>query len=100
MLYYLKTLRATRRGLLGLVSVMLIFQTMMLSLLGAGVVGVFLAVDAPERRLWILLGVFAVMFLIPFMVIMALFSEKLWYRASGAEKMVEQLDPVSTHTNH
>ena len=99
-LYYLKTLRATRRGLIGFMCVILVLQTMMLSLLGALVAGVFLAVADSELRLWILLGVFSVMFLLPFIAIIALFSEKLWYRASGAEKMVEQLDLPPSSMSH
>lgn len=97
-LFYLKALRAVRGGTLGALIVFLFLQTMMLSFLGLVTVGVFLTIEDQHTRLMILLGVFGTLFIVPFIGVAALFSEKLWYRASGAEKMVEEFTiSKSTH---
>lgn len=92
-LVYLKTLQAVRKGAAGSIAVFLVLQSMMIALVGAITTGVFLTVDDPRTRLWILFGLFLALFLVPLIGLIVLFSEKLWYQASGAEKMVKELVP-------
>ncbi|MCM0605986.1 MAG: hypothetical protein KA715_07835 [Xanthomonadaceae bacterium] len=97
-LFYLKALRALRGGVQGSLIVFHFLQTIMLSFLCAVTAEVFLAVEDQHTRLLMLLGFFSFLFVIPFIGVAALFSEKLWYRASGAEKMVEEFTlSKSTH---
>lgn len=86
-LLYLKTLRTVRLGLLGAIALFAVFQLMVLGLIGAIVTGVLLAPLETETRLWILFGGFAALFVIPFVGLLVLFSERVWFKASGARDM-------------
>jgi hypothetical protein len=90
-LIYLKSLQAIRRGVAGSLLVFLFLQTMILGLVGTSVAVVFLAVEDGTHRLWALLGIFAVLFIVPLLTICYLMSERAWFRLSGAGPLVEQL---------
>lgn len=91
-LTYLKTLQVFRKTLAGSLFLFLFLQLMLVGLVGALVVGVFLLPQDLETKLWILLGVFLLFFILPFVTLLILFSEKIWFQASGAEQMVSNLN--------
>ncbi|MBS1971312.1 MAG: hypothetical protein JSU04_13470 [Bdellovibrionales bacterium] len=90
-LAYLRALQVLRKSLAGSVLLFVFLQLMVVGFIGSIVVGVFLIPQDLEVRLWILLGVFGVFFLLPFVILLFIFSERVWYRLSGAEKMVAEL---------
>jgi hypothetical protein len=91
-LIYLKTLQTFRKTLAGSLFLFVFLQLMLVGLVGALVVGVFLLPQELETKLWILLSVFLLFFILPFFTLLILFSEKIWFQASGAEKMVSDLN--------
>lgn len=91
-LIFLKTLQVFRKTLAGSLFLFLFLQLMLVGFVGALVVGVFLLPQDTETKLWILLSVFLLFFTLPFISLLILFSEKVWFRASGAEKMVSDLN--------
>jgi hypothetical protein len=93
-LTYLRALQIIRKSLAGSIFLFVFLQLMIVGLIGSIVVGVFLIPQDLEVRLWILLGVFGTFFLVPFTVLLFAFSERVWYRFSGAEKMVADLEKV------
>lgn len=90
-LAYLRALQVIRKSLAGSIFLFVFLQLMVVGFVGSIVVGVFLIPQDLEVRLWILLGVFGVFFLLPLFVLMYVFSEKVWFKLSGAEKMVADL---------
>lgn len=90
-LMYLRALQVLRASLAGSIALFFFLQLMLVGFVGAIVVGVFLIPQDLEVRLWILLGIFGVLFLLPLCILLYAFSEKVWYRMSGAEKMVADL---------
>jgi hypothetical protein len=88
-LIYLKTLQAMRRSLLISFGVFIAVQMMVIGLFGAIITLIWLCPDIePRTRLWILLGFFAFSFIVPLVSLFLVFSEKLWYKLSGAEEML------------
>jgi hypothetical protein len=88
-LLYLRTLSMVRKSLLFGLLVFCVFQMMVLGFIGAVVSGIWLLpIEDQVIRLWILFGVFASFFIIPFLVLLVLLSEKVWYKASGAEDLL------------
>jgi hypothetical protein len=88
---YLKVLQGSRRALAGLLIAVFVLQLMILSFVGAVVAGVWLLDVEPAMKLWILFGIFAGGFTLPALVLAIALSERVWYKASGAEKIVEDL---------
>jgi hypothetical protein len=88
---YMKTLQGTRYALMGALAAFCILQIMALSLLAAIACGVWLLDLETDTKLQILLGCFGALFALPFLGLIVLFSERLWYKASGAQKMVDEL---------
>lgn len=86
---YLKVLQVSRRLLLAILLGFLFLQLIMLAGVGALVTGVWLLELEPQIKLQILFWSFLFLFLVPVGLLGFLFSEHLWYRASGAEKMVD-----------
>ncbi len=88
---YLRAVQITRQlvilGILGFV----VLQSVVIAGFAALVTGVWLLDFEPETKLTILFCVFVAMFTLPLLVLSQLLSEKRWYRASGAEKLVEDL---------
>lgn len=91
-LMYLKTLQVLRKALAGSIFLFLFLQLMFVGFIGTVVVGIMLLPQDLELRLWILLGIFGTFLVLPMICLMVLFSEKVWYQASGAEKMVNDLN--------
>jgi hypothetical protein len=90
-LIYLKTLQAVRMGLAGSLLAFVFLQLMILGLIGSLVTAVLLSPQDLNTKLYILLAVFAAIFLIPFAFVLFIFSEQVWYKLSGAEKMVNEI---------
>ena len=57
-------------------------------MLGAGV---FLAPWEMQTKLWFVVAIGGVLFVLPTICLMIFFSERLWYRLSGADNMVKEL---------
>lgn len=88
---YMKALQGTRRGLIAALAAFFILQLMLLSFVGALVTGLLLWEAEIELKMQILFGVFLSLFALPFLGLVVLFNERLWYKVSGAQKMVEDL---------
>lgn len=93
LLAYLRAIQGARRGLLALVLLALLLQTMMLGLFGAAVLAVLLYVPDPADALFILMCVSGGFFVVPMLALLVGFSDRLWYRLSGAKKWVAQSLP-------
>jgi hypothetical protein len=91
LLAYLRALQSTRRVLIVGLAAFLVVQMMMLAFVGAVVCGVMLWDADMHLKLEVLCGVFVAMFALPFVALIILFSESVWFKASGAEKMVDDL---------
>ena len=90
-LAYLRILHGSRRVLMVALAAFLILQLMLLSLVGALVTGFMLWDTDFQFKMQVLFGVFLALFALPFLGLLVLFSERLSYKASGAQKMVEDL---------
>jgi hypothetical protein len=91
-LFYLKSLQVIRKTLAGSIFVFLFLQTMVIGFIGSLVVGIFLLPEDLNTKLWVLLGVFSAFFILPMICLIYIFSEKVWYRLSGAEQMMSNCD--------
>lgn len=88
---YLKLLQGSRYALIGLLVVGFVLQLMILSFIGVLVTGVWLLELETQTKLFVLFGVFASLFFIPAALLAYVLSERVWYKASGAEKVVDSL---------
>jgi hypothetical protein len=89
-LLYLKTLQIARLSLMGLLAIFVVMQLLIFGFFGAVITGVWLLPQDENIKLWILFGVFTLFCLITSGFLLFAFSEKIWYRLSGAEEMVEK----------
>lgn len=88
---YLQVLQAVRRSAMVAIAALIILQ-----LIGVGfaimvAAGMFLLPLEFVQKMWILFGIGSVMFFVPVIALCYLLSQKLWYKASGAEQMVNDL---------
>ena len=90
-LAYLKTVNATRLILIGALLSFIFLQMMVISLIGVIVTGFFLWEHEFQAKLEILFWIFLGMFTLPALLLIVGLSERLWYRVSGAKKMVDDL---------
>jgi ABC-type sulfate transport system permease component len=88
---YLKVLQQSRYFLVLLLVIFLALQLTILAGVGALVTGFMLWDYDFHSKMIILFSIFAVLFLGPLGLISWLLSERFWYKASGAQKMVEDL---------
>lgn len=88
---YLRAVNGSRRFLIGALAAFVLLQFMVLAGFGALVTGFMLWEADQTLKLQILFAIFLGMFGIPALLIVFLFSEKLWYKASGAEKLVNAI---------
>lgn len=89
-LFYLKVLQVTRKSLIGAILVFSILQIMLFGFLGSLVAGIFLLPEPLEIKIWILLVTCLGLFLIPLILLTYFLSERVWYKASGADEMMDQ----------
>lgn len=88
---YLRIVQGSRRALIGLILGIFVLQLMILAFVGALVSGVWLLDLDTQTKLWILFGTSATLFLLPACLLIYAFSERVWFRASGAEQIVRDL---------
>ncbi len=88
---YLRAVRAARLSLIVVLLAGLILQAMLLAGFGAVVTGFLLWDYEFAAKIEILFWIFTSMFLIPFVLLLILLSERLWLRLSGAKRMMENL---------
>ncbi|MBX3020735.1 MAG: hypothetical protein KF799_03595 [Bdellovibrionales bacterium] len=88
---YMRALQGTRRVLILALLAFLVLQLMLISLVGALVVGFQLWNEEPHFKMQVLFGVFATLFTLPALGLCVVFSERVWYKLSGAEKMVNDV---------
>lgn len=88
---YLRILRVTRLMLLAAMASFIFLQVMIIGLFGALVTGFYLWDHDFQAKMEILFGVFLGTFLLPALILIIGFSERFWYKASGAQKLVEEL---------
>ena len=88
---YIHALQGVRFTVMGLIAAFFIFHGILFAGFGALITGMMLLDLEQRKMLQILFGVFLTMFLIPTVLIAVGLSERLWYKASGARKMVDNL---------
>jgi hypothetical protein len=65
---------------------------MVLGFLGFSITAIWLLPDQDTQvKLYYLLSFFGFLFFIPAIAFMYLFSDKIWYRVSGAEKILKEI---------
>jgi hypothetical protein len=88
---YLRTLQGARRFVILCLAAFLVLQVMIFSGFGALVTGFLLWDYDFAAKIEILFGVFLGLFAFPFIAFLVICSERFWYKASGAERLVESL---------
>jgi hypothetical protein len=88
---YLKVLQGVRLSAIGIVALLVTMQMLCFGLALMIGAGVFLAPLELEVKLWAVFIFGAGLFFVPFVALMFLLSERIWYKASGADTMVKQI---------
>lgn len=88
---YLRILQSSRFFFIGALASFLLLQIMILAGFGALITGFYLIDYDYQRKLEILFVLFLLIFIIPLGCLIWLFNERLWYRLSGAQKLVEEM---------
>jgi hypothetical protein len=105
MIAYLKTLQAARKSLLAVLLVFCFVQLMIIGAVGTFVTAVLLSNQDPAAKLWILLGGFLAILVIPLITLVFALSERSWFKFSGAEsffndKNGEESETTSSKTRY
>ena len=87
---YLRFLNASRRLLATVLGLFVFLQLMIISFVGALVTGVLRWTPDAKTQLEILFFAFCAMFVFPAIILLVAFSEKLWFKVSGAQKLVDK----------
>ncbi len=90
-LAYVRVLRAMRKGSALYLLALFFLQALVVGFFGSSVTIVLLATEDPRARLWALLVIFMTALLASLGGIAYLFSERVWFKASGAEKQVKSV---------
>lgn len=90
-LAYLRAVQGTRRAMAAALLAFFMLQFMVLAAFGALITGFMLWEADQYFKLQILFAIFLAVAGIPALVLAVLFSERLWYKFSGAKKMVDGL---------
>ena len=91
-LFYLKTLNVTRKTLFVVIAATLVLHVFVLALVGTVVTGTLLLIDDWRNAVWLLFIMFSIVSTAMVASTCFLFSQRLWYRMSGAKGMVENLE--------
>lgn len=94
-LVYLKILNKVRKSLLALMVMVFGFQIVAFSFLAMITIGLWLLPWELETKLWIGFGLASTTFVVPFAVCLYLFQEKVWYKVSQAEQMIDKVDEAA-----
>ncbi len=89
--FYLKAINGVRLSLAGLLMMFLSLQLMIMAFAGAVVTGFMLWDYDFETKIQILFGVCATLFLLPLIALCILLSQRVWFKASGAQKMIDEM---------
>ena len=89
---YLRLVQGGRYFLVAILCAFLMLQTMMLAAFGALVTGFLLWDFDKQSKLQILLGLFLTLFFVPLALLIWGLSERTWFRASGAAKLMQDLN--------
>ncbi|MGE3972697.1 MAG: hypothetical protein AB7E78_15230 [Porticoccaceae bacterium] len=90
-LAYIRFLRAMRKGSAGYLLALFFLHALVIGFFGSSVIIVLLATEDPRTRLWALFAIFGSALLVSLGVIAYLLSERVWFKASGAEKQVKSI---------
>jgi hypothetical protein len=94
-------MQGTRHALLAALLTFFFLQTIVFAAGGALVTGFWLWDYDLHLKLQLAFGICLGMFFLPVLLLAVIFSERLWYRVSGAEKMVNEiLETSRTGTAH
>ena len=88
---YLRVLQGSRRALILALAAFCILQVMILSAFGALVTAFLLWEHDFAAKIEILFWIFTALFTLPLLALLFALSERVWYRASGAAKMMDDL---------
>ena len=88
---YLQLLQGVRLSLVGILSLLVLVQIVVFGLVITVAAALWLSPLESQLKAWVALGVGAGLCLIPLILVGWILSEGLWYKFSGAEKMVEDL---------
>ena len=88
---YLRVLQGTRRMIIAALLLFFFLQVIVLAGAGAVVTGLWLWDYDPHLKMQIAFGICLGMFLLPVLLLMVGLSQRLWYKYSGAAKMVDEL---------
>lgn len=88
---YLKLLRGAKLTLAGGIAALFFLQMFAFGLALMLSAAMFLLPLDLEMKLWLVFGLGALLFFAPLIILLFLFSDRIWYRATGAEKMVNQV---------
>ncbi|MGE3682861.1 MAG: hypothetical protein AB7G93_14140 [Bdellovibrionales bacterium] len=91
-LAYMRTLQTTRHLLLAVLLGFVFLQFMVFCGVGALVTGFLIWDYDLQAKLEILFWIFLVLFSLPLVLVSVAFSQRLWFRISGAKRMLENLD--------
>jgi CBS domain containing-hemolysin-like protein len=88
-LIYLKTLQVTRQSLLIAIALFIMLQLMVFGFIGTVITAVWLWPTSIENKLMSLLLIFAFLLVVPLFGLIFFFSERYWFKASGAAQMIK-----------
>jgi hypothetical protein len=91
-LVYLKLLQGVRRSLIALIGIFVLLQLMVMGFVGALVCGIALLPTEQTTKIWIFFSVFSLLFLLPLAFLAYAFSDRAWFRYSGASELMNPPD--------
>ncbi len=84
-IFYLRAIQTSRLLLIGALTAFLVLQVMMISGFGMLLTGFWLWDTEAATKVEILFWIFTGLFSVPFVLLLILLSERLWFRLSGAK---------------
>lgn len=91
-LAYLRTLQVSRHVLIVMFLIFLFLQIMVMAFIGALVTGFLLWDQEFQFKMQVLFWLFTGAFIFPAIALVVLLSERLWFKLSGAERMMRDLE--------
>lgn len=88
---YLKTLQGMRLGFGMVLLVTLAVQMISVGLIVLIAAGVYLSPLEPQTKAWVAFGLGCLLFFIPVSIFAFALSQRVWYRWSGAERLMEDV---------
>lgn len=91
-LAYLRTLQVSRHLLIAMFLIFLFLQIMVMAFIGALVTGFLIWDQDFQFKMHVLFWIFTGAFILPAIALAVLLSERLWFKLSGAERMMRDLE--------